>query len=261
MAKILQITDLHILPEPNGTLLGVETEKYFRQVLDHAHRHHDDFDLFLLTGDLAQDPSPESYRRIRQILSRYDTPSLCLPGNHDDYRQMRSILNRGKVSCHPRYRLDNWQIIGLNSQKPGYPGGLIASSELAYLTEQLQRHPDLFTLLAVHHHCIESDSSWMDAMMIENSEEFLARIDKYPQIKAVVCGHIHQVLEKQRNGIRLLGTPASCFQFKPGCRRFAVDNKPPGYRVLELGGDGAINTEVEWLPVRLDELKATSGGY
>ncbi|WP_235185848.1 3',5'-cyclic-AMP phosphodiesterase [Methylomarinum vadi] len=261
MNKILQITDPHILPEADGTLLGIETEKYFRQALDHAHQRFSGFDLILLTGDLAQDPCPDSYLRVRQILNHYETPSICLPGNHDDFAQMQAIFNQGLVSCQRYHQLKNWQIICLNSQKPGFPGGLLNQGELNFLSEQLHRHSDLFTLIALHHHCIASGSSWMDTMMIENSEEFFACVANHPQIKAIICGHVHQVLEKERHGIQLLGTPASCFQFKPGCRQFALDDKPPGYRVIELDNDGSFQTQVAWLPIHLDELDFNSAGY
>ncbi len=261
MVKILQVTDLHILPKADGTLLGVSTEQYFELVLQHAHRHHERFDLMLLTGDLAQDPCRESYQRIRRILSHYDTPCICLPGNHDDFVMMREILAPAPVGCERRRRLGDWQIICLNSQREGSPAGLLAPDELNYLGAQLRLHPDLHTLIAVHHHCIPSDSSWMDTMMIANSDELFARIANHPNVKAIICGHVHQVLEKKRNGVQLLGTPASCFQFLPGCRQFALDHKPPGYRVLELAADGGVNSEVTWLPINLDELDFSSTGY
>ena len=35
--------------------------------------------------------------------------------------------------------------------------------------------------------------------------------------------------------------------FVPGSVDFAIDNRPPGYRVLELMPDGSIATEVCWL--------------
>ncbi|WP_305907421.1 3',5'-cyclic-AMP phosphodiesterase [Methylomarinum sp. Ch1-1] len=261
MLKILQVTDSHILPKPEETMMGVNTDKYFRQVLAHAFQHHERFDLMLLTGDLTQDPSPESYRRIRQILSRYQTPCLCLPGNHDDLSQMQAVLDTDTINCDKRKQLGNWQIISLNSQKPGHAGGLIAQSELDYLCNQLRLHPHLYTLIAVHHHCISSGSSWMDTMIIENSDEFLAALAPHRRIKAIICGHVHQALEKKYDDIAIYTTPASCFQFKPGCREFALDDKPPGYRVLELDDDGGIRTEVQWLPLRLTELNLDSDGY
>lgn len=261
MIKILHVTDLHILRSANHTMLGVNTEKYFRLVLEHAHQQHADFDYMLLTGDLVQDPCPEAYQTISEILEQYPTPSLCLPGNHDDFALMRRFLEHQPISCRKQTQCQNWQIVCLNSVKSGEHGGLLAQAELEYLEEALQSSPDLFTLLAVHHHSIPSGSEWMDGMMIENSADLFALTSNYPLVKGILCGHVHQVIEERYHGMDILASPSTCFQFKPDSQAFALDDKPPGYRVLELHTDGQIKTTVTWLPVHLDELKFQTEGY
>lgn len=261
MIRILQVTDPHILPTPDQRLVGVQTESYFKQVLEYAFRHHGPFEQILLTGDLAQDPCLESYRRIVDLIETYNTPSLALPGNHDDFDLMAQVFNREQIGCDKIKRIGNWLILCLNSQKQGYPGGWISDQELDFLDRQLQQHPDHYVLIATHHHCISSDSVWMDTMMIENSDALFAVLSGYTQVKAIVFGHVHQQLDKHRQGIALFGSPASCFQFKPGCREFALDDKPPGFRVLELHDDGIIRTQVHWLPIALEELERQSAGY
>ena len=67
--SILQITDLHILPELDETFLGINTEYYFSAVLDLALAENPHFDFILLTGDLTQDPCAASYRRILDRLA------------------------------------------------------------------------------------------------------------------------------------------------------------------------------------------------
>jgi hypothetical protein len=36
-------------------------------------------------------------------------------------------------------------------------------------------------------------------------------------------------------------------QFRPRQPSFQVDDRPPGYRVIDLGADGSIASEVVWL--------------
>jgi 3',5'-cyclic-AMP phosphodiesterase len=261
MPRILQITDLHFMEEPTGTLLGVATEKYFRMVLEHAYQHHASFDLILLTGDLAQETCPASYQRIQKIVDHYQTSCLCLPGNHDDYALMQQYLNSGHLSCKQQLQLSNWQIICLNSQIPGEPGGFLSDNELALLVKHLKSNPQCYTLIALHHHCISCDSSWMDTMITRNHADLMNIIDAHPKVKAVIFGHIHQEMNKNHNHIHLLGTPASCFQFLPLSTEFALDSKPPGYRIIELNPDGSLYSNVEWLPVTLDELQRNDHGY
>jgi Icc protein len=63
-----------------------------------------------------------------------------------------------------------------------------------------------------------------------------------------VCwGHAHQALDVYTAGdVRFMCTPATAMQFRPR-RNFAVDDRPPGYRIIDLGPDGAIASEVVWL--------------
>jgi Icc protein len=48
-------------------------------------------------------------------------------------------------------------------------------------------------------------------------------------------------------GIRILATPSTCRQFKPGSEKFEVDDKPPAYRHIELGADGEVDTRLVWV--------------
>jgi Icc protein len=42
----------------------------------------------------------------------------------------------------------------------------------------------------------------------------------------------------------------------PGSEDFAIDDRPPGYRVLELMPDGTIATEVVWLESYAERIVA-----
>lgn len=258
--KVLQLSDLHVLPHAGDTLLGVDTEYYFARILNEAFQSHGTFDLVLLTGDLGQDPTPDSYRRIAGHLRRYATPCLCLPGNHDDWPLMQRELNAGALSCRKQWLFPNWQIIGLNSQIPGSPGGYLTGEELDFLDRTLAACA-LPALLAVHHHCVASGSPWMDTMMIENGEELLRIAENYPQVKAITCGHVHQEIAQQQRTIQIVSAPASCFQFKPGATEFALDIKPPGYRVFELYADGSLKTACHRIAAEQPELRLDLNSY
>ena len=261
MLRVLQITDLHLLPHAGDTMLGIDTEHYFQLTLKHAHSVHGDFDLILLTGDLAQDPCPVSYQRLCQHLIGYDTPCLCLPGNHDDSNLMLKYLNTGLVNCDKHLIAGNWQIISLNSQKPNSPVGALSSGEFQFLEQTLQLHPDLPALIAVHHHCIASGSIWLDAMQIQNSDDFLRLIAAFPQVKAVTCGHLHQEYVAQVKHIAIYATPACCFQFTPNSNEFSIDEASPGYRIFNLFDDGSLQSECHRLPIKLDNLKRNAHEY
>lgn len=261
MLKILQLTDLHVTPHTGELMLGLDTEDFFQQTLAHAHDQHGPFDVILLTGDLAQDPCSDSYQRIQHHLSSYATPSLCLPGNHDDFELMQRYLQLGNVSCNKQWVTNSWQIVLLDSQKPNSPVGRLADKELAFLEQTLQTNQALPTLVALHHPCFAVGSSWLDTMQIENSDAFLSLLGRYPQVKAVTCGHVHQACFRQIDHINFFATPASCFQFTPYSNEFSIAETPPGYRVFHLYPDGGLQSEVYRLPIRMDGLDRQAQEY
>src|SRR5699024_12467315 len=65
----------------------------------------------------------------------------------------------------------------------------------------------------------------------------------------------------ERRQLRLLACPATCLQFAPHSERFELDTQPPGYRVIELGAQGAINTHIVRVPNLNIKPQLNSAGY
>ncbi len=255
MQSLLQLSDLHILETPEKTLLGIKTEQYFHAVLAHAFAQKSNYDLILLTGDLAQTPCNASYARILQKIEEYKIPTLCLAGNHDNYSLMQQIFNTPQVTCDKQMRLGKWQIIMLNSQIIGSAAGRLAQTELAFLETCLKENSDLFTLIAVHHHCLPTNSRWIDTINIENNHAFLDIVARYPNVRVITTGHIHQAMHKNFGDVVVLGTPSTCFQFVPDSADFTVDRTPSGYRMIDLYDDGTVKTNVYRIAATMIELE------
>ncbi|MGI9211168.1 MAG: 3',5'-cyclic-AMP phosphodiesterase [Methylococcaceae bacterium] len=261
MVRILQITDLHILAQPGQTLLGVDTEASFREILSKAVTEQDDIRLVLLTGDLAQDPEPSTYTRLLGWLQETDWDYAFIPGNHDDLTLMISCLSGDKTGYRPHILLDNWQIICLDSSVEGSPSGFLVEDQIRYMEHCLVNHPECHTLIALHHHPIATGSTWLDTMVLGNKDEFLAVVHRHPSVKAVLTGHVHQLMDVRRDEVRFMATPSTCFQFKPLSEQFALDEAAPGYRWLELHEDGRFSTGVERLGHSPKGLDRASSGY
>lgn len=259
--SILQITDPHILATPEATLLGVNTTYYFNAVLEHAFNSKQNFDLCLLTGDLAQDPCLASYQHILSRLQAYNIPCVCLPGNHDDFKMMQKVFCTERVNCRKRMIFGNWQIINLNSQIPGSDDGYLSAEELSFLECCLKDNPDFNTLIAIHHHCLPTGSFWVDTMIIKNAQALFDLIKRYPNVKTIINGHIHQAMDVQVNSVRVLTTPSTCFQFKPQSDHFSLDDTSPGYRWIHLYADSSLNSDVVRLPEQLTGLQTGMEGY
>ena len=98
-------------------------------------------------------------------------------------------------------------------------------------------------------------------MIIKNASELLNLVKRYPQVKGITTGHIHQEMDLDTDGIRILGTPSTCFQFRPLSPTFSIDSKMPGYRVIKAHDDGKIETQVIRLEGVLLGLESNPGEY
>ncbi len=244
--RLIQFSDLHLFADPEATLRGVATLPALQAVISNAHRRCHEPDAVLLTGDLVQD-DPGGYHWVRQIFGNSRVPVLCLAGNHDLLEPMHAHLNAPPFVLQPTARLGDWLIVLLNSSTPNCASGRLGEAQLAQLDALLRQHPALHVLICMHHHPIAMRSEWLDNVGLEDAEAFHAIIDRHANVRGVLWGHVHQAVDCFRSGVRFMATPATCAQFKPGSDEFAIDSRPPGYRVLELMPDGAIATEVCWL--------------
>ncbi len=258
--RLLQITDPHLLADPEGTLLGVRTRETFEAVLSHVRANHEQPHAVLATGDISQDGSDEAYRYFLSQTAFFDCPVFWFNGNHDHGPAMEQIIG-GTESAAKRYRSHGWQLVFLDSSVPDQVHGHLSDAELAMLDEALSEYPDDHALICLHHHPVEVSARWMNAIGLRNHERFFEVVDRHPQVRGILWGHIHQDLDEQRDGQRLLATPSTSVQFAPDVTDFRVDDRPPGYRWLNLYPDGRIETGVERIAAGDFGLELDSSGY
>ncbi len=244
--KLVQMTDTHISSVENDTLAGVDTTGTLVGVIA-AVKREEHPDLVLLTGDLAQTPTEDTYNKLAGLLRRIELPVYCLPGNHDDPALMQRLLNTGNVSTANFITCGNWSIILLDTHEPGKEGGCLSVTELEGLAEALERSTGRHVLICLHHQPVNIHSPWMDRMALENGEALFQVLDRYTNVRGIIWGHIHQEFTTTRNGVLLLGSPSTCIQFRPQADEASVDGKPPAYRTLTLVEDGDIQTRVHWV--------------
>lgn len=261
--RVLQFTDTHFFGPEDGRLMGVDTCSTFRQVLKLAHEQHGKPDFYLLTGDLSQDETEQSYQRFARESTAFRAPAYYLPGNHDARPLMeRAFGAHGSPFEHETsFVCGDWNVVLLDTQVPGEVHGHLPEAELNRLERQLSAHPDKHALVTLHHHPIEVGSSWIDEIKVDNGDEFLAIIDRHPQVRTVLCGHIHQEFQSTRKSVRYFGTPSTCVQFKPGTQGFTLDAVAPGYRWFQLNPDGTVETGVVRVEALAFGLDMASLGY
>ncbi|MEN8128707.1 MAG: 3',5'-cyclic-AMP phosphodiesterase [Pseudomonadota bacterium] len=245
--QILQLTDLHLLSDPDQELWGTNTYRNFTRVLNMAIARYPRVDLLLLTGDLVHEPLAEAYFVLQKRLLDLPFPVYHLSGNHDDSSLISRCLKGGNIRSENVVRRGAWQIVLLDSNAPVASGGRLDGSQLQFLDRALTTHPDHYALICLHHHPVPIRSSWMDAMALVNPQQLFKVLDGHPRVRGIIWGHIHQEFETERRGVRMMGAPATSIQFVPYCDRFAQDDLGPGFRWLGLHPDGHIETRVHYI--------------
>jgi len=201
----------------------------------------------LVTGDLIQDDSAEAYGCFRDLMLPLKLRVHCVPGNHDIRNLMTAVCQRPPFSYCAYEEIGDWLLVGIDSCIKGDAGGELAREELDRLSDIVVRSPAKHVLVALHHPPIPMGSKWLDTVGLRNGDEFLERLRTLGRIRAVTFGHVHQEYDDEYEGIRILATPSTCAQFKPGSDDFAVDDRPPAYRRLELNSDGSVGSELLWV--------------
>jgi 3',5'-cyclic-AMP phosphodiesterase len=238
---IAQLTDTHILADPSGKMLDRCTRDSFDTIVTAIDNLEVKPDLLLLTGDLSQDETTESYQYLKNSLDPLAIPYDYIPGNHDNPAIMEQILPKTRQSFY----LGNWHLILLNSRVSGHVEGKLSPETLVWLEMELSQNPTDPTLIAIHHHPVKINSQWMDQINLVNSEALRAILNHYPQVRLVLFGHIHQEFDSFDGKIRYLGTPSTCVQFKPNQQNLVIDSLTPGFRLITLYSDGSFETEVQ----------------
>jgi len=253
--RVVQLSDTHLFSDCNRELLGMPTAESFMTVLNAVRQFQPD--LLLLTGDLSQDETPHSYQRLRDLVTPLGIPTYWLPGNHDQPVVMAQMLESATISNQKLFQYQGWNFILLNSAQADRVDGYLSPEALSELDYQLQQLPAQPTLIGLHHPPCVIDSDWMDQISLRQPEEFCAMVERYPQVKLVLFGHIHQEFRLTRAGVQYLGCPSTCVQFKPHQPVFAIDEQQPGFRLLQLYSDGRVDTQVQRVNYRpLPDLAA-----
>ena len=251
--RVLQLSDLHLFQDQAAIMPGIGINTY--DSLQHVMRLVDESvqqqtpSLMAITGDVSQDHSVASYQLTKQIFRHLTFPIIATMGNHDDYAMFTQALNDPKDSAQKIVYLGNWMILFVNSNWPPYhvPGKL-DDNELVFLNTALTAGSDKHVIIFMHHHILPVHSAWIDKIGVTNAAEFLSIIDQHHNIKAVVCGHVHQESYRERNQVQYYSTPSTSWQFLSNSDGYQLGSLMPGFRWLDLYEDGTFTTGVMRIP-------------
>lgn len=243
--KLAQITDTHLLADPQALLRGCAPLQNLKTILDRLSQ--DPIDALLLTGDLAEAGEPEAYQHLLTLLKPFTCPIYWLAGNHDCLQSAQRILSPhypGTTDTVRSLSLGAWQLILLNSVLPTaqWGEGYLSETTLQTLETTLQTQSDRPTLIALHHHPLPVGIDWLDQIAVTNGSRFLECIEPFRNVKIILFGHIHWAFEQHRGSQTFYGCPASSLQVTPPPP--LPQAQSPGFRVLTLEENGSHQTQI-----------------
>lgn len=252
MARILQLTDLHVAAP--GTLVSgvLDTGALLSTAIDRLLDRRDalePLDAVLITGDLSDDGSAESYSLAREELDRLDLPLLVIPGNHDARETMRAAF--ADLPVIPDFGLIDWSaevddtlVVGLDTLVEGQGGGRLRPESLAFLAETLAGAGSRPVVVALHHPPLRTGIRFMDAIGLENISELAPVLDSAKGGITIIAGHVHGICHARIGPHSVSTAPAICSAFAPDRRADApvgFFTRPTGCAVIDTGPDCVWN--------------------
>lgn len=247
---IAQFSDLHI----GATAEGVDPLARLEIVVEAVRSLPNPVDAVIVSGDLSDNGSEESYRQVRPLFDRFECPVHVLPGNHDDRARLRmafGLPGAGDEPVNYTAEVGEIRLVLLDSNVPGQDPGRFGPRDLAWLDERLGEEPERPTLLAVHHTPLATGLPTWDAINLDPSErEALAGVvARQPQLRAIVGGHLHRIAAASLAGCPVISAPSTYLQALPDFNLEAEDVEmvgPPGF-ALHVFHDGELSSQVEML--------------
>lgn len=227
--KLVQITDLHLVPE-GDELYGLDPRLRFRACVADINAHHADADLCVITGDLTHFGDEESYALLGEELNMLSVPWQLLVGNHDNRKNFRRWFPEMPVDengfVQTVWETAEGMFVFLDTLEQGAHAGSYCDRRQAWLRDQLEQSGDGPVYLFMHHPPMKVGIRSLDQVGLMQSQKFQETLAPYREkIRHIFFGHVHRPLSGSWCGIpfsALRGTAHQCWL------DFDAKDQPPG---------------------------------
>jgi 3',5'-cyclic AMP phosphodiesterase CpdA len=250
---LAQLSDLHL----GAAWEGVDPAPRLERAIEAVRSLPNAVDAVVVSGDLSDNGSEESYRLARELLSRFEAPVHVLPGNHDDRARLRQAFclpGKGYEPIDYTADVGELRLVVLDSNVPGQDPGAFEPAQLRWLDEELSRDGERPTLLVMHHSPLPTGiPEWDEINLVAAEREALAAVvARHPQLRAIAGGHLHRTAASSLAGCPVLSAPSTYFQALPNFQVEDFEGEdfgnvgPPGF-ALHVLRDGELSSQIELL--------------
>lgn len=200
MGFLVQLSDTHIV-EPGQLLYGkVDTAAHLADAVEQINRMSPQPDLVMVTGDLVEHPSNETYEHFAGLIEPLRAPVYFIPGNHDDPQLMRQYFQGSHAfpDAFPvsdetfQYSIEDFEfrVLALNSHLDHSELPDFGPKRLQWLAKALGES-DKTTVIAIHHPPMQTGIEFVDMVGAQWYAGIKKILAQSPQVQLIISGHGH----------------------------------------------------------------------
>ncbi len=232
--RILHLSDLHICSSADAIIYGVNPYNNLQRAINKIRAIEEKIDMCVITGDISNDGTEESYNLADIALSILPFPIYVTNGNHDSYHNLIGRSHK-KLLFQQQVTIQGIDFLFLNSVVVDEDGsnrsrGYLSNDELKLVMRVLgQNHP---TIILMHHPVIEL-GSWLDRRILENRQSFIDIVATSNKVIAVLSGHNHYFSNKAIGGCLYYTAPSISTSYDI-CLAPFEEAFSPGFNILKI---------------------------
>jgi Icc protein len=203
--RILHLSDTHLYGDGSLHYGVVGTTAALERVLARA-SDLQDVDVVVLSGDLSDDGSEESYRRLRDRIEPWAAERgaevAYAMGNHDHPDAFATVLGSRTRVCE----VAGFRIVTLDSSVAGHAHGSLGTAQLDGLAGVLAEPAAHGTVVVVHHAPTSAMTPLLRLLELDDPHALLNVLDG-SDVRLVLGGHYHHALSTVERGIPVVVAP------------------------------------------------------
>jgi len=245
--KIIQITDMHLVPEKRE-MHGVNPYERLIACVEDVRENHSDAELCVLTGDLAHKGEITAYESLSEILAGLPIPYHLIVGNHDSRKNLLSVFpdtptdHNGFIQSV--VELSAGRLVFVDTVDEGQKYGGFCELRAEWLTQQLESSGGDPVYLFLHHPPFDLGIPNVDRMRLLNGDDLLAdTIAPFDNIRHLFFGHVHRPTAGSWNGVPFSSFRGTAHQVAlrfNQTQHLVRSHEPPAYGVILLNEDSTV---------------------